>query len=178
MFQDPTGRLADAVLALGDAHRLITPQFPNMSALVTNLYYPQLPVGRSLTEGLVPGELDEVDACLDDARSWATESRPHRADSTLLVDEAVFGADLVALLVRDARARFAGDGTLSSVPAGARAGLAAELDGLTGRYRALWLSRNRPGGLHDSVAWLDNLGDAYRTGRPSPTWGGLPAPVS
>ena len=178
VFQDPTGRLADAVLALGDAHRLITPQFPNMSALVTNLYYPQLPVGRSLTEGLVPEELDRVDACLHNARSWARESRPHRADSTLLVDETVFGADLVALLVRDARARFAGDGTLSSVPAGARDGLAAELDELTGRYRALWLSRNRPGGLDDSLAWLDNLRDAYRTGRPSPTWGGLPAPVS
>lgn len=178
VFEDPTGRLADAVLALGDAHRLITPQFPNMSALVTNLYYPQLPVGRSLTEGLVPGELDGVDACLDHARSSARQSRPQRVDGTLLVDEAVFGADLVALLVRDARARFAGNGTLSSVPAGVRTGLAAELDGLTERYRALWLCRNRPGGLDDSVAWLDNLRDAYRTGRPSPTWGGLPAPAS
>ncbi len=28
VFRDPTGRLAEAVLALGDAHRLITPQFP------------------------------------------------------------------------------------------------------------------------------------------------------
>ena len=105
-------------------------------------------------------------------------ARLHRADGALLVSEVVFGADLVALLVRDARARFAGDGTLSSVPAGARDGLAAELDELTGRYRTLWLSRNRPGGLNDSLAWLDNLRDAYRTGRPSPTWGGLPAPVS
>ena len=34
VFGDPTGRLADAVLSLGDAHRLVTPQFPNMSTLV------------------------------------------------------------------------------------------------------------------------------------------------
>ena len=52
VFGDGTGALADAVLALGDAHRLVTPQFPNMSALVMNLYYPQLPVGRGLTAGL------------------------------------------------------------------------------------------------------------------------------
>jgi hexosaminidase len=177
VFGDPTGGLADAVLALGDAHRLITPQFPNMSALVTNLYYPQLPVGRSLTEGLVPDELDAVEACLDDARSTAKHAGPERSDGALLVDETVFGADLVALLVRDARARFAGDGTIGAVPADTRSELAAELDGLTERYRAIWLSRNRPGGLDDSLAWLRNLRSAYETGRPSPTWGGLPAPA-
>ncbi len=54
VFGDPTGALADAVLALGDAHLLVTPQFPNMSALVMNLYYPQLPVGRGLTAGPHP----------------------------------------------------------------------------------------------------------------------------
>ena len=64
VFRDPTGGLAEAVLALGDAHRLVTPQFPNMSTLVMNLYYPQLPVGRGLTAGLTADELDAVDGCL------------------------------------------------------------------------------------------------------------------
>ena len=61
VFDDPTGSLADAVLALGDAHRLVTPQFPNMSTLVMNLYYPQFPVGRGLTAGLTADELDAVE---------------------------------------------------------------------------------------------------------------------
>jgi hypothetical protein len=177
VFGDPTGQLAEAVLALGDAHRLITPQFPNMSALVTNLYYPQLPVGRGLTQGLVPEELDTVQACLDGARRMATGSRPSRADATQIVDETLFGADLVALLVRDARSRLAGDGTIGSVPSGGRQQLATELDGLIERYQALWLARNRPGGLEDSLAWLRNVRAAYETGRPSPTWGGLPPPA-
>ena len=51
VFHDPNGGLAEAVLSLGDAHRLVTPQFPNMSTLVMNLYYPQLPVGRGLDQG-------------------------------------------------------------------------------------------------------------------------------
>jgi hexosaminidase len=178
VFADPTGELAAAVLALGDLHRLITPQFPNMSALVTNLYYPQLPVGRGLTEGLAVGELDAVDACLEQALQAAARSNPGRADGSLLVDETVFGADLVALLVRDARARLAGDGTIGSVPAGTRAELASKLDELTDRYQARWLARNRPGGLEDSLAWLRNVHAAYETGQASPSWGGLPVPSS
>ena len=177
VFDDPTGQLAQAVISLGDAHTLITPQFPNMSALVSNLYYPQLPMGRSLTTGLVLGELDAVDACLEAARAAVAASRSQRVDAALLVAEAVFGIDLVALLARDARARLEADGTIRSVPAPVRAELADDLDVLIDRYRERWLARNRPGGLDDSVGWLENLADAYRSGQPDPTWGGLPAPT-
>jgi hypothetical protein len=176
VFADPTGRLAQAVLDLGDSHRLITPQFPNMAASVSNLYYPQLPVGRSLTAGLTLDELDALAASLDAARDVAVLARPERPDGAALIDETVFGADLVALLVRDARARLDGDGHLASVPTAVRASLGQELAGLMERYRVLWLARNRPGGLTDSMSWLKNLGSAYETGRPDPTWGGLPAP--
>ena len=41
------------------------------------------------------------------------------------------------------------------------------------RYRELWLSRNRPGGLDDSLGWFENLRAAYATGRPDPHWGGI-----
>src|SRR6185437_11461588 len=104
VFDDDTGGLAAAVLALGDAHRLVTPQFPNMSTLVMNLYYPQLPVGRGLTAGLVAEDLDAVAACLDEARADAARSRPEREDGSWLVEEVIFSTELVALLVRDARA--------------------------------------------------------------------------
>jgi hypothetical protein len=176
IFEDPTGHLAAAVLAVADAHRLVTPQFPNMSAIVANLYYPQLPVGRSLTTGLTAEELDRVDATLAAARQEVSAARPRREDAALLVDEATFGIDLVALLVRDARLRLEGDGHIGSVPADDRAALTADLDALITRYRALWLARNRLGGLVDSVAWLENLRAAYVTGEADPTWGGLPAP--
>ncbi|HEY1650898.1 MAG TPA: family 20 glycosylhydrolase [Acidimicrobiales bacterium] len=177
IFHDASGKLADAVLSLGDAHRLVTPQFPNMSTLVMNLYYPQLPVGRGLTKGLVAGELDEVERCLDAARVSATRSRPERADGALLRDEVAFSVDLVALLLKDARARLGGDGFLASVPPATRAELGAELDALTDRYRDLWLAHNRPGGLDDSVGWLTNLRQAYETGRPDPAWAGIRVPT-
>ena len=155
-------------MGLGDAHLLVTPQFPNMSTLVTNLYYPQLPVGRGLTAGLTADELDAVDARLDAARTAVLRARPDRPDAALLVDEVLFGTDLVALLTRDARARLRGDGSLGSVTAEDRADLGAELGSLVERYRARWLARNRPGGLDDSLAWLQNLQAAYASGRPDP----------
>ena len=175
VFHDPTGQLAGAVLSLGDAHRLITPQFPNMSALVMNLYYPQLPVGRGLTAGLTVEELDSVDVCLESARRATEGARPGRDDAAMLIDEVLFSVDLVGLLTSDARARLRGDGHLSSVAADERARLGARLDPLLGRYRALWLRRNRAGGLDESMTWLLNLRSAYASGRPDPRWGGISA---
>jgi hexosaminidase len=174
VFGDSTGALADAVLALGDAHLLVTPQFPNMSALVMNLYYPQLPVGRGLTAGLTSAELDAVDACLDGARA-AARARPDRSDARQLINETLFSVDLVGLLTDDARARLRGDGSLGSVTAEERARLGARLDALVDRYRVLWNGRNRPGGLTDSLGWLHNLRAAYASGRPDQRWGGLSA---
>ncbi len=176
VFGDPTGGLADALLAIGDAHLLVTPQFPNMSAVVANLYYPQLPVGRGLTKGLTAEELDALVDRLEEARRLVDRARSARDDAALLVDETRFSIDLVELLVDDAESRMDEDGLLGSVPEDARDELVRRLGVLTDRYRELWLSRNRTGGLDDSLRWLENLRSAYETGRPDPSWAGLTLP--
>jgi hypothetical protein len=176
VFGDSTGTLAEALLSLGDAHRLVSPQFPNMSTLVMNLYYPQLHVGRGLTKGLTAAELGQVQARLEEARASVGRSRPDREDASTLRDEVVFSIDLVALLQRDALARLEGDGSLGSVSQAARDRLGSELNALVERYRRLWLTNNRAGGLEDSVTWLDNLRAAYASGRPDPEWGGIKVP--
>ncbi len=177
-FDDPTGSLAAALLALGDAHLIVTPQFPNMSAIVANLYFPQLPVGRGLTPGLTIEEVDALRARLAECRAGIDTARPRRGDASLVVDELRFSVDLVDLLARDARARLEADGTIGAVEPDVRRRFATELRAITEHYRALWLARNRPGGLDDSTGWLDNLHAAYETGEPDPTWGGLPAGAS
>src|SRR5207249_4952583 len=85
-FDDPTGNLSRGLLALGDVHRIVKPQVPNMSVLAMHLYYPQLRIGEGFTDGLAT-----------------------------LID----------------------------------------------RHRELWLRRNRPGGLRESLGRLERLRDAY-----------------
>ena len=75
-FDDPTGELAAALLAIGDAHRALTPQIPNHSILVMHLYFPQIRVGRGISTGITVEELDAVAAR---ARRRARRGRP-RAD--------------------------------------------------------------------------------------------------
>ena len=117
-----------------------------------------------------------MQARLEQARASVGRSRPGRDDASTLRDEVVFSIDLVALLQRDAQARLEGDGSLASVPQAGRDRLRSELDALVERYRSLWLANNRPGGLEDSVTWLENLREAYASGRPDPEWGGITVP--
>ena len=58
------------------------------------------------------------------------------------------------------------------MPDATRRRLADELAPIADAHRPLWLARNRPGGLDDSLAWLRNLERCYRTGQTDKYWGG------
>ncbi|MCU1448117.1 MAG: glycoside hydrolase, family 20, partial [Acidimicrobiales bacterium] len=151
-FDDPAAELGSALLDLGDAYRGVEPSFPNLSVLVMHLYFPQLQLGRSFTDGLTTADLAAVEERLTDAVARLARARSRRADGGLVVEELSAGAALVSLMCRDARARLEGDGWLASVPERRRRELAAELEPLIETHRRLWLARNRPGGLDDSAA--------------------------
>ena len=170
-FADGAGVLGATLLGLGDLYRAITPETPNISALVLHLYYPQLTLGRGPTVGITIDELATVEGALDDARRRLGDARPQRADGALVLDELGAGIGLVALLCRDGRARLAGDGTIASIPESTRLGFAADLAGMIDTHRDLWLARNRPGGLDDSVSWLAHLRGCYETGVTQRDWG-------
>ena len=40
-------------------------------------------------------------------------------------------------------------------------------------HERLWLARNRPGGLTDSLAWLRHLEGCYESGEADFTWNGV-----
>lgn len=175
-YRDDARVLGEVVLSLGDAYRRITPQVPNVSALVLTLYFPQLHLGRGPMKGITADEVDTVRSQLRDCRSRLDLASPQRSDATLLIDELRTAIDLVLLVCSDATARLAGDGSLESVPASTRAELAGATDALIARHRDLWLARNRVGGLDDSVSWLEHLRDCYLSGTTDRTWGQRIAP--
>ncbi|MSO79243.1 MAG: glycoside hydrolase [Acidimicrobiia bacterium] len=170
-FADGAGVLGATLLELGDLYQEVTPNIPNISALVLHLYYPQLTLGRGPTAGITVDELAAVEGALTNARRRLDDARLQRADGALVLDELRAAIDLVALLCRDGRARLAGDGTLASISEVARRGFATDLAALIDTHRELWLARNRPGGLDDSVAWLAHLHDCYEAGAAPRDWG-------
>jgi hypothetical protein len=170
-FADTAGVLGDSLVQLGDLYRAITPQIPNISALVLHLYYPQLTLGRGPTAGVTPDELSAVERALDQASAQLARATPQRADGGLVLDELRAAIALVALLCRDGKARLVGDGTLASVPEPTRRAFATDLAALIETHRDLWLARNRPGGLDDSVSWLQHLHDCYQSGAAPMDWG-------
>jgi hexosaminidase len=160
-FADPTGELARALLELGDVHRLVVPQVPNNSILVLHLYAPRFRMGEGFTAGLTDDDLARAEAAIEAARRRLASATPARADGPQVLAEVDTSARLLALLVRDARARLAAGGTLEAVDEPRRRGFADELADLTDEHRAHWLARNRPGGLDDSAGRLDRLRAAY-----------------
>jgi hexosaminidase len=171
-FDDPSGRVGEALVALGSVHRLIGPQPPNMSPLVGNILFPQLPVGRVITPGLESSELDNVDAAIDEALGSLDGARPGHDDGGLVLEEIRAGAAWLEFASADARSRLDGDGSLSSIPAGRRAELGVMCRSLQDSHRRLWLERNRPGGLDDSLAWLEHIDECYVSGHAPPGWFG------
>lgn len=172
-YDDPTGVVGDTLVALGDVYRALTPQMVNVSTLVLPLYWPQLVVGRFPIKGARTEEYEDAAGRLTDAVDALRRARPRRDDGALVIDELANGAALVHVLARDGRLRTLGDGSLSSIPAADRAALAAELAPVIAEHERLWLARNRPGGLPDSLAWLHHLRGCYETGDADFTWNGV-----
>ncbi|HZQ86240.1 MAG TPA: family 20 glycosylhydrolase [Acidimicrobiales bacterium] len=163
-FSDAAGVLGAVLRQVGNAYLEIAPQFPNLSTLALHLYFPEMDVGRGLTEGITAAQVEAADAALAGGAARLAAARPAREDGGLVVDELTTAIELVRLLCRDALLRLDGDGSLASVAAPRRVELAEALAAVTARHRELWLARNREGGLDDSVAWLAALERCYRSG--------------
>lgn len=171
-YGDAAAELGGAVVTLGDVHRLLPRQLPNISALVVHLYFPQLPVGELVHGPLTTDHLDAVQEVIDAALGALARARPAEAHGRLAVDELAASSRLVELCCRDARARLAGDGTLASVPAAARQEMHDRVRDSVQEHRRAWLVRNRPGGLDESCAWLEHLGRCYAEGGADGDWAG------
>jgi hexosaminidase len=172
VYADESCLLGGTLVSLGDLHRVLPLQAPNLSGLTLHFYLPQVAVGAGLTTGLTAETLDGVDEALEAALSALGRAKPGTRHGRLAVSELATAARLVGLACKDARARLAGDGRLESVDETLRVGFADELGSVEADYRRDWLERDRPGGLEESCAWIANLASCYRSGRTDPGWAG------
>ncbi len=171
VYRDDSGELGRALVELGNLYLGGDPSFPNVSALVLHLYLPQLELGARYSKTMTPEALEAVEDRIDQALGHLAKAAPGRDDGALVVEELRAGAELVSLMCRDGRLRMDSDGRLPSIPDEERRKLSQRLGSIMETHRRLWLARNRPGGLEDSLSRLEHLDHCYRTGTVDPDWG-------
>ncbi|WP_020580291.1 beta-N-acetylhexosaminidase [Actinopolymorpha alba] len=161
-FKDPTGSLGRLAYDLGNVYTKVGIEPHNSSVLFwilqssmeklatnTHAYGPR--VGE-----LSPDTLRESLAAVDEAMGVLDAAQSTAADAELVREEFLNTARLLRHACRRGLLALGAEGGDD-----VRRELAADLEGIIEEYNRLWLARNRPGGLSDSVRRLENLRPDY-----------------
>jgi hypothetical protein len=164
VFEDRNGQIGAAITEMGDAYQALSCPMRDASPLTRLLWRPdarvdEKPLGQVTREGFAEAR-EQIGRGLRRLGGASCQ----RADGELVTAELQAAGELVTVLCDDAIARRDGDGTLASIPRRQRSALACAVDDLTRRHGELWLARNRPGGLEESIGQLSKLSRAYRNG--------------
>ncbi len=152
-FLDPTGEMGRLVFELGNLYQQVGPVIPNGSPLFWVLQMP-LSELRALRERYEAGALDEgvLDRALETIRAALARldgARMRRPDADLVRRELRGAGRMLSHGCERLRLAFFRD-----TPE-LRRRLDDDMREIISEYRELWLARNRPGGLPDSVARLE-----------------------
>lgn len=159
VFMDPTGNMGQAALDLGNAHTKTGVVIGN-----NTVYYALLlnALGGSPAKGpakdLTVASAEAAQAMLRDALARVQDSAMARPDADLMKREFALNTDLALLALDLGRERIlAGNVSTAGLPATVKSKLAEQLRDIIARHRAVWLERNRPGGLRESAGRMESL---------------------
>ena len=159
VFQDAAGVMGQAALDLGNAHLKSNVTIGNSS-----VYYGLLSsaIQGSPSRGpLKKMTLDSVadnEKAIDDAIARMRKADMARDDAATILGEFETDAQLARIALHLGRDRIAcGDVGTLQLPKAKRLAAASDLEAAITRFKELWLQRNRPGGLQDSMGRLEGL---------------------
>jgi hexosaminidase len=169
-FQDKAGVMGRLAYDLGNVYQ-VPGILTHNSSFMFNAYEATLEEMRSGGSGSMSKQARTIladDAALeeklqatldtvDDTMKPLDQARLAVPDADLIRREFVLTAQMLRHGVKRALLQLPGSPLRKS-------DLAAELDAIETEYRSLWLARNRPGGLEDSVARLDQARRLYAAG--------------
>ncbi|HEX5479249.1 MAG TPA: glycoside hydrolase family 20 zincin-like fold domain-containing protein [Dehalococcoidia bacterium] len=160
-FHDASGDTGRIAFDMGNAYQVNGAKSRN-GTLLQQLYL--LPIENDWPMRRVsPGGFEATQARLAEWSAALDPARICRTDAGLVVEEMRNGAALAAAGAMIGAAKYARENgaPAAKVRAGFRAA-AKRIDTLIPEYERLWLARNRPGGLPDSVAVLRSTVVALR----------------
>jgi hexosaminidase len=160
-FFDAAGVLGRVAYDLGNAYREADSLRPNASVLFWILLKPERLFSPP---GVTAESLARTLAYVERVTEPLARARSSAPDAALVLLELGWTRDVLAFACRLGMARCAAGNADDhrALPAPQRAALAAELGDLIERQRAVWLARNRPGGLDDSLRRLEVLLQSLR----------------
>ena len=146
-FEDRCGLMGRLAYDLGDVYRLLGVEIHNATGLFYALQTPLADLRQNPL--LARADFNRPLERLDQAAFELSHAHPETSDAALILNE----YDLTIRMLRHACRR----GGLAQNPEGGEAAslrleLGADLQDLVEDYREIWLRRNRPGGLSDSLA--------------------------
>jgi hypothetical protein len=152
-FRDPTGAMGHAAYDLGNVYKAVGVEPHNSSLLFKVLQW-------SLNEirdyaGVSPDAFHRALEAIDTAMQPLPSARMARADAGLIAQEFALTARLLRHTCRRALFAFNPDATTHRE-------LDCDMQEFIADYKQVWLARNRPGGLSDSVARLGRVREDYR----------------
>ncbi len=155
----PGAHLGGLAAGLGRVHRLLGTPDRNGTALFHLLASWWAPLDHPRYRGLGSQGLDRVETALEDLSSRARGAEISDSEHQQTAAELDWVTDVLRLAVRLGRARLAAADKLDAIPLPERQGLAQGIHDLVEERRALWLVRNRAGGLDDALAPLLELAE-------------------
>jgi len=147
-FDDPTGNFGRVAYDLGEVYRVLGIEPHNSSVLFWMLHWPLQAVAEGYRETVAPETLHKALAAIDRAMTPLGTTQSQRKDAPLLQQE----FELTARMMRHAARRGL---YASGAPDRSAAELDRDLREIIKEYEIVWMMRNRPGGLSDSVARLE-----------------------
>ncbi|NLG96324.1 MAG: family 20 glycosylhydrolase [Chloroflexi bacterium] len=153
-FEDTSGTMGRVAYDMGNIYKVAGVYVPNSSWLFWAL---QLPLEEIAKRGVNLEGVERTLEAIDAAMAPMENECMARPDAGLIRREFTLLADMMRHACRRVQlANGVGD------PGAVRAELASSLAGIEDEYRALWLLRNRPGGLEDSVARFNTAAEEYK----------------
>jgi hypothetical protein len=146
VFLDRAGQVGSVVTTLGDAYDQLGWTRRNQSEIFNLLLYPERNRERLFAEGVTEEALTQTRATVEEALARLDGAQIARDDAELVRGELAWVGEALLL-------------GLDMGLQGLEPSLADRYRALATRRRALWLWRNRPGGLNDSVARLERVAD-------------------
>ena len=153
-FEDPAAILGSLTLAMGDAYRACGIEYGNATELFKIL---SQDISRPLGKGVTPATLAAVRAIAEDALIRLPQTSSQRPDAAWLMDETEQTARILIHACNRGMAIL--DGSIHAAVSCRE--LTRELQAVMAGHERVWLRRNRPGGLTDSLALMAKAGADY-----------------